>query len=99
MALRATDGAVDGGVAAHESHAARRGMTREELFVGQAGEVDDLVHEWRRENQLPRQNRCFSPRMNMRPLLMAGEAKVFSPIWFCATSSNSRPARTTFITP
>jgi len=48
---------------------------------------------------LPIQNKCWSPRRNICPRLMAGEAKHFSPISFRATSSNCGPTLTTFITP
>jgi len=50
-------------------------------------------------SHLPMQNRCFSPRMNICPSLIAGEAKHFSPRAFWATRANSGPGFTTFITP
>src|SRR2546422_4325283 len=49
--------------------------------------------------RFPMQARCLSERTNNSPLLIAGEAKVFSPSSFFAIGVNSLEARTTFITP
>ena len=45
------------------------------------------------------QNKCFSPRKKIRPLLIAGEAKHFSPNEFCATRSKESPGLITLTTP